>query len=145
MPKSRLSAFLSLLLVFLSGAVVGGFAHRLYMVKTVISGEPMPPPRGRSPEEVLKQRLEDMKVRVKADDQQLDQIKTIYGETRQQFDQMHERMNREGHSIEEDQVSKIKAILRPEQITLYDQVRAEYEAARKRRQQLREQNEKKKQ
>jgi len=145
MPKSRLSAFLSLLLVFLSGAVVGGFAHRLYMVRSVMSGESVAPPRRPSPEEVVKQRLEDMKLKVKADDQQLEQIKTIYGETRQQFDQMHERMNREGHTIEEDQVSKIKAILRPDQIALYDQVRAEYEAARKRRQQLREQNEKKKQ
>lgn len=139
MPKSRLSAFLSLLLVFLSGAVVGGFAHRLYMVKTVTGSGPRRP----TPEEVLKQRLVDMKERVKADDQQLDQIKTIYGETKQQFDQMHQRMNTESRAIEDGQVAKIKAILKPDQIPLYDQLRADYEAARRKRMQQREQSEKK--
>ena len=39
MPKSRFSALLSLLLVFLSGALVGGFAHKLYST-TVTAGAP---------------------------------------------------------------------------------------------------------
>ena len=39
MPKSRLSAVLSLLLVFLSGAVLGAFAYRLYSISSVQSGK----------------------------------------------------------------------------------------------------------
>ena len=38
MPKSKLSAVLSLLLVFLSGAVLGAVAYRLYSISSVQSG-----------------------------------------------------------------------------------------------------------
>lgn len=142
MPKSKLSAFLSLLLVFFSGAVLGAFAYRLYAVKTVETVVPAPgtPPRkGGGPEEILRQRLAEMKDRVKADDQQLEQIKQVYSETREKYDGIRQKMNAEGHAIDENQVAKIKAILRPDQIPVYDQIRAEHEAARKRHQQQREQ------
>jgi len=142
MPKSRLSAFLSLLLVFFSGAVLGAFAYRLYTVKTVetVSIIPGTPPRkGGGPEEFLKQRLAEMKDRVKADDQQLQQIKQVYNETREQYDGIRHKMNAEAHAIDENQVAEIKAILRPDQIPIYDQIRSEHEAAHKRRQQQHEQ------
>jgi hypothetical protein len=140
MPKSKLSAFLSLLLVFFSGAVLGVFAYRLYAVKTVETVVPPPAPRkGGGPEEFLRQRLAEMKDRVKADDQQLEQIKQVYNETREQYDGIRQKMNAEGHAIDEHQVAKIKSILRPDQIPIYDQIRAEHEAAHKRRQQQREQ------
>ena len=48
MPKYKFSAFLSLLVVFLSGAVVGALAYRLYMVNTVYTtgnGNGTPPAR----------------------------------------------------------------------------------------------------
>jgi len=143
MPKSKLSAFLSLLLVFFSGAVLGAFAYRLYAVKTV---EPViaivpgaAPKKGGGPEEVLRQRLAEMKDRVKADPQQLEQIKQVYSETKEKYDAIRQKMNAEGHAIDETQVAKIKSILRPDQIPTYDQIRAEHEAARKRHQQQREQ------
>jgi len=146
MPKSKLSAFLSLLLVFFSGAVLGAFAYRLYTVKTVetvtiVPGAP--PKKGGGPEEFLRQRLAEMRDRVKADDRQLEQIKQVYSETREKYDGIRQKMNAEGHAIDETQVTKIKAILRPDQIPIYDQIRAEHEAAHKRRMQQREQNERK--
>jgi hypothetical protein len=143
MPKSKLSAFLSLLLVFLSGVTVGGFAYRLYMVKTVLSSKEGPRPRRRTPEEFLRQRLAEMRDKVKVDDQQLEQIKLIYDQTSQKYDDMHQKMSAEGQVINADQVAKIKAILRPDQIPIYDQLRAEHEAAHKREVQQRQQNEKK--
>jgi hypothetical protein len=140
MPKSKLSAFLSLLLVFFSGAVLGAFAYRLYTVKTVETVTVTAPPRkGGGPEEFLRRRLAEMKDRVKADDQQLEQIKQVYNETREKYDGIRQKMNVEGHAIDENQVAKIKAILRPDQIPVYDQIRAEHEAAHKRNQQQREQ------
>lgn len=140
MPKSKLSAFLSLLLVFFSGAVLGLFAYRLYAVKTVETVVPLPAQKkGGGPEEFLRQRLAEMKDRVKADDRQLEQIKQVYRETREKYDGIRQKMNEEGHAIDENQVAKIKAILRPDQIPVYDQIRAEHEAAHKRRMQQREQ------
>jgi len=141
MPKSKLSAFLSLLLVFFSGAVLGAFAYRLYAVKTVetvVITPGAPPKKGGGPEEILRQRLAEMKDRVKADDQQLEQIKQVYNQTREQYDGIRQKMNAEGHLIDENQVAKIKAILRPDQVPVFDQIRAEHEAAHKRRMQQRE-------
>ncbi|HTS30193.1 MAG TPA: hypothetical protein VMH81_30185 [Bryobacteraceae bacterium] len=141
MPKSKWSAFLSLFLVFFSGAVLGAFAYRLYTVNTTVAFNPGVPPRKAGPDEVLRQRLAEMRDRVKADDQQLEQIKQVYAETRDQYDRIRQKMNEEGHAIDENQVAKIKSILRPDQIPVYDQVRAEHEAARRRRMQQRDQPE----
>ena len=61
MPKSRLSAVLSLLLVFFSGAVLGAFAYRLYSISPVQSGkDPGGPPRKMSPEEFRKKYVSDL-------------------------------------------------------------------------------------
>ena len=54
MPKSRLSAFISLMLVFLSGALLGAFAHRLYTEGTVTAAKQVKPPARPTPEEVRK-------------------------------------------------------------------------------------------
>jgi len=80
-----------------------------------------------------------MRDRVKADDKQLEQIKQVYNDTREQYDHIRQTMNAEGRTIDENQVAKIKAILRPDQVPVYDQIRAEHEAAHKRRMQQREQ------
>ncbi len=139
MAKSKFSVFLSLLLVFFSGAVLGAFSYRLYMVRTVIATLP-PAKRPRlTPEEFLKQRLDEMRDKVKVDDQQLEQVRQVYQETREKYDEVHHEMNVKGKAIDESQVAKIKAILRPDQIPAYDQLRAEHEAARQRAIQQRQQ------
>jgi len=133
MPKSKLSVFLSLLLVFFSGAVLGAFTHRLYMVKSVLSNGVAPAPNRRpDPEEFLRQRLSEMRNQVKVDDQQLQQIQQIYQQTREQFGQIHKKMSEEGRAIDANQVAMIKSVLRPDQIPLYDQLRARHENDRKR-------------
>ncbi|HLK62763.1 MAG TPA: hypothetical protein VKU19_04960 [Bryobacteraceae bacterium] len=143
MPSSKWSAFLSLFVVFFSGAVLGAFAYRLYTVNAVAAVPIAPQKKGDTPEEFLRKRLAEMKDRVKADDQQLAQIKQVYNDTREQFEQLRAKMNKEGQQarvqIDDNQVAKIKAILRPDQIPVYEQIRAEHEAARKRHQQEREQ------
>jgi hypothetical protein len=135
MPKSRLSAFISLMLVFLSGALVGAFGHRLYMVNTVLMA---PRPTRPSPEEMRKRQVEDVRSRLKLDDQQVAQYNAILDTTRQQFDQLHDKLNAEGRSIHDQQVEKVNAILRPDQKPLYEKWRAEREAERKRREQERD-------
>jgi hypothetical protein len=127
MLQTRTSAFLSLLLVFLSGAVVGGFAYRVYSPPASTSFAPPRP----SPEEARKHRMAELRERVKMDDQQLNQVQQIFDQTKDQFDALHKKMNEAGHVIWDDQNAKINAILRPDQLPLFAQLQAEHEAARK--------------
>ena len=128
MLKSKFSALLSLLLVFLSGVLVGGFAYRLYNVSEVAA-----PNNGKrpDPEEARKQIVADMRDHLKLDGQQVEQLQQIFDQTRDQFHQIHDKMNAEGQAIRASQMEKVKAILRPDQLPLYDQWRAERERDRK--------------
>ena len=133
MPKSKLSALASLLLVFLSGAVLGAFAHRLYMVRSVSSNGPVALPGNRrpDPEEIRKHLVAEMRDVVKLDDQQVSQLNKIYDETREKSDEVRQKANAEMRVVWDSQVEQIKAILRPEQVTLYDQLRAKHDAERR--------------
>jgi Spy/CpxP family protein refolding chaperone len=128
MMKSRFSALLSLLLVFLSGVLVGGFAYRLYNV-SVIAG----PNNARrpDPEDARRHIVADMRDHLKLDARQVDQLQQIFDQTRDQFHQIHDKMNAEGQALHVGQIEKIKALLRAEQLPLYDQWRAERDRDRK--------------
>jgi len=126
MLKSKSSAFFSLLLVFLSGAMVGVFGERLYNA---------PPASGRSPEEVRTAIIAEMRKEVKVDDQQVAQLNHIYDETEQQFMQVRKKQNAEGRAIWDSQTAQVRAILRPDQVALFDALHAKHEAERKKRQQ----------
>jgi Spy/CpxP family protein refolding chaperone len=128
MLKSRFSALLSLLLVFLSGVLVGGFAYRLYNVSVIAAPNNARRP---DPEEARRHIVADMQGHLKLDSQQVDKLQQIFDQTRDQFHQIHDRMNAEGQAIHTSQIEKIKAILRPDQLPLYDQWRAERERDRK--------------
>jgi len=140
MPKSRFLAFLGLLAIFVSGALCGAFGYRLYLASPV-SGHNLSPGTaarkgpGSDPEEIRKRLVEEMRQRVKLDDAQIAKLNRIFDDTRAQFDQIHKEMNDRGHAVWDKQVAEVKAILRPDQVPLYDQLRAEHEAARKRRHQ----------
>jgi len=115
MLKSRFSALLSLLLVFLSGVLVGGFTYRFYNVSVAAA-----PNSGRKldPEEARKHIVADMRARLKLDSHQVDQLQQIFDNTRDQFRQIHDKMNAEGQAIHNGQIEKVKAILRADQVPL---------------------------
>ncbi len=135
MVKSRSSAILSVALVFLSGALVGAVANRLYMVNTVSSNYTTLPPRppDRNPEDVRRHRIAEMRTDVKLDDQQVKELEQIYDRTLEQFKEIHKRLDAEGRTVQDQQIAAIKAILRPDQVPLYDQLRAKHDAERKAR------------
>jgi len=60
-------------------------------------------------------------------------LEKIYDHTREQFDQVFERRDAEGRAIFDDQVAQIKAMLRPDQLPLYEALHAKHEAERKAR------------
>ena len=128
MLKSRFSALLSLFLVLLSGVLVGGFAYRLYNVSVAAA-----PNSGRKldPEEARKHIVADMRNRLKLDSHQVDQLQQIFDDTRDQFRQIHDKMNAEGQAIHNGQIEKVKAILRADQVPVYEQWEAERERERK--------------
>ena len=141
MPKSRLVAFLGLLAIFVGGGIAGAFGYHLYLASPVFGHNLAPGPAGvrkvpgPDPEEIRKRLVEEMRQRVKLDDAQIAKLNRIFDDTRAQFDQIHREMNDRGHAVWDKQVAEVKAILRPDQLPLYDQLRAEHEAARKRRHQ----------
>jgi hypothetical protein len=136
MPKTKFSALLSLLLVFGSGILVGAVGYRLYMVNSVTSGSPRPPQR--DPEEVRKRRIQELKDKVRLDEDQVAKVNDIYDHTRQEFHALKKKGDEEGHAIWEKQRMAIRSILRPEQIPLYEQYQKDLDEQHKRERERRE-------
>ncbi len=128
MLKSKFSALLSLLLVFLSGVLVGGFAYRLYNVSVIAAPNNAKRP---DPEDARRHIVADLRDHLKLDARQVDQLQQIFDQTRDLFHQMHDRMNAEGQALHNGQIDKVKAILRADQLPLYDHWEAERERERK--------------
>jgi hypothetical protein len=133
MAKFKLSALISVLVVFLSGALVGAVAQRLYMVTSVSSnaaGNPSASVRKQSPEDVRKHAIDEMRQRVKLDETQVKQLEEIYDKTRQRFDRLFLNRNAEARALWDEQNDEIRHILHPDQLPLFEQLHAEHEARR---------------
>jgi uncharacterized membrane-anchored protein YhcB (DUF1043 family) len=146
MPKSKVSAFLSVLLVFASGVAMGAVGYRLYVVKTVASSVQPPSKKKTSPEDFRKVVMAHLKDALKLNDQQLDEVKKIYDWQGEQFmpvnkkygtqiDQVKHEFDQQRDQIHEAAVAKIKAVLTADQQPLYDKWLADRAADHKRRQQ----------
>jgi len=131
MSKSKLSAFLTLLLVFASGAVLGAVAHRLYEVNSVMSGTATKRP---SPEEFRKHQVSEMRDKVHLDDAQVAQFNQILDQTKAAFDQNHKQWNSANRAVWDEQRNRVRAMLKPDQVPLFDQLMADHDAARKQHQ-----------
>ena len=136
--RSKLSAGLYLLLVFLSGALVGGLSYRLYSVNTVaaITGGATKT----SPEEFRKRYIEAIRAKVNLDPQQIERVNQIMDDARTQFDQVRAKSRTEMQAIEAQRIEKMNGILRDDQKPAYAAFRAERDRMR---QQAREKQPKK--
>jgi hypothetical protein len=148
MPKSKVSAFLSVLLVFASGAAMGAVGYRLYVVKTVVN--PVQAKKKTSPEEFRKLAMAKLKDAVKLTDRQLVEVQKIYDWQGDQFTPMHKKyqakidedwkeFDQQRDLIHEEAIAKMKAILTADQQSLYDKWLADRAADRKKRQQEQQQ------
>ena len=143
MPKFRLSAVLSAILMFFSGAVLGAFAYRLYSISPVQSGkDPGAPPRKMSPDELRKKYVSDLAGAVKLDSQQITALNAVLDRTRDEVDKLNDKIKPERDAVNEKwrpdreaihnhQVERINGLLRPDQRPLYEAFRAERERQRK--------------
>ena len=129
MPKSRFSAGAYLLLVFLSGALVGGLSYRLYAVSSVNATRDSGAPK-LSPAEFRRLYIDSIRAKVNLDPHQVDQVNQILDDTRTQFDEVHAKSRTDIQTIYNEQVEKITAILREDQKPAYAAFRTERERMR---------------
>jgi|SRR5262245_11919384 len=135
MKRTTRSTALYVALVFLSGAVVGGFAHRLYTLNTVMAGPTSP-----KPDEFRRKYLDELRNRLSLSAEQLTKINSILDSTKTRYDEVRAKWDKEARikakpelkAIHEDQVQKIKGLLSETQQAEYDKFRMERD---KRRQQ----------
>ncbi|GIU73373.1 MAG: hypothetical protein KatS3mg004_0460 [Bryobacteraceae bacterium] len=125
MMQSNLRLALSLLVVFVSGVVVGAVGDR-YLVKRQEAVQ-----RPRSPEEFRRAYVAEMQKRLKLTPEQLEQLNRILDDTREQFRQLRERQRPEVRALQEQQTARINAILTPAQQEEYARMRREREEKRR--------------
>ncbi|MGI8989869.1 MAG: hypothetical protein ACR2I2_09825 [Bryobacteraceae bacterium] len=125
MRRSRLSTSLYLLLVFLSGSVVGVFGHRLYMANSV-NASPLP----RTPDQYKRKYLAEMRTRLKLDTSQVSRLSAIMDETRRRVREQHERSKPELERIQKEQHAKVSALLNGGQRAEYEKMVAERDKRR---------------
>jgi hypothetical protein len=143
MSKFGLSAVLSALLMFFTGAVLGAFSYRLYSISPVQSGKDASGPAKKlSPEEWRKKYVSDFAAAVKLDKQQIVALNGVLDRTREEVDKLNAKIKPEHDALNEKwrpdreaihhrQVESINGLLRPGQIPLYETFRAERERLRK--------------
>jgi hypothetical protein len=130
MKRPGLSTGLYLLLVFLSGAAVGGFAHRFYTMSTVLAGPVSP-----KPDEYRRDLVNEMRTRLSLSSQQVTQLTAILDNTKNRYHEVKNRWDRqvkeaakpELKAIQADSIQQIKAILSEPQRAEYDKLRADRE------------------
>jgi hypothetical protein len=147
MLKSRLSAVLSLLLVFLSGGVLGAFTYRLYSISPVHSGKDAgAPPKKLSPDDFRKRYVSDLASAVKLDSRQIaalngvldqirDEVDKLNAKIKPEHDALNEKWRPDREAIHNHQVERINGLLRPDQRPLYEAFRAERDRLRRLRDQ----------
>ena len=130
MRRPGLAAALYVVLVFLSGAVVGVFGDRLYTAKVVIANV------NPKPADYRKQYVAEMTNRLKLSQEQVNQLGAILDDTRTKFHEEHDRSKQQLAQIHDEQVLKIHEILSPAQLPEYEKYRIE----RDKEHELREKN-----
>jgi len=126
MSQSKLSAFFSLVLVFLSGGVLGACAYRLYMVNAIVT--PASIQRRPSVEEFRKRYVADLQKYANLDEQQIAQVNQV-------LDQIGSETKQKMTAIHDEQIARINAVLSPEQQAAYKKMRDDHDAERARRRQ----------
>jgi len=135
MKRTTRSTALYVTLVFLSGAIVGGFAHRLYTMNSVLASA-----AASKPDDFRRKLVDEMRTRLTLSSDQVTQLSAILDSTKSRFHEVKAKWDKEAKAkakpelkaIQEDQVQKIKGILSEPQQAEYDTWRIERE---KRRQQ----------
>jgi hypothetical protein len=127
MSRTPLKAVLALVIVFSSGVLVGALGHRYFSLREVEAGRP---PR-RSMDDMRKMYLQEMKDRLQLSSKQMEDLKVVLDETGAKYGAVREKYRPEMQAIQDEQVSRINALLSSEQQEQYARLRQEREDRRK--------------
>jgi len=108
---------LYMFLVFASGAVVGGFGHRLYSAKSVAAKAPAP-----KKEDFRQKYLRQMKTRLNLDDAQMAKLEVLFDQYGARYRAVKERMDPEMKQIQTEQRNDVKAMLNDVQKAEYEKM-----------------------
>jgi cell division protein FtsX len=120
MRRSNLATIFYLAVVFLSGAVVGGFAVRLYMANSVSA---VVQNGSRNHAELRRQYIQEMQTRLHLSADQIAQLQQI-------CDASGQRMHDSRKAISDEHVQKVIAMLNDSQKAEYAKLREEREKRR---------------
>jgi Spy/CpxP family protein refolding chaperone len=124
MRRTSLTAGLYLVLLFFSGIAVGAFGLHLYTLNSVRATGP------RDPAEFRKRYIAELQSRLKLTDDQVNKLGPILDETRRRHREFAEQHRPEMKAMQDDQVSKIRAILMDSQQSEYTKLLEEREKQR---------------
>ncbi len=101
MTRRSLPIAFYLLLVFVSGSLVGALGYRAYNPPTArtVSAPPSPPGEWR------KQYMDESKTRLNLSDDQMSRLSTILDQTEDRFTQARERENQEIRQIRDEHIA----------------------------------------
>jgi septal ring factor EnvC (AmiA/AmiB activator) len=125
--RRYLTVPLYVLMVFLSGVLVGSVGHRLLVAKPVNAG---PRPK---PEDFRRNYIERMRTRLHLSDDQLAQLKDALQKTDQRMADFDQRFKAERKALWDEHVQRINAFLDDQQRAEYQKLRQEHEQQRKAR------------
>jgi len=128
--KRSLAIPLYVLMVFLSGALVGAVGYRLYSAKTVSATVATAKPQPK-PEEWRTHVVEDMRTRMKLSADQVSKLQVAFDVTKQHFAAYDQRSKAERKAIIEEQHQTIRSFLNDEQRAEYDKFLLERQQKRR--------------
>jgi hypothetical protein len=132
MKRKNLPIAFYLLLVFLSGSVVGALGYRTYNPPIARGGSVRVPP-----DEWRKRYIEETRVRVGLSADQVAKLTEFLDQTDRRFHRAREKENQEIQQIGEEHYQRVRGILTQEQLVKYEKLHAEREAKAKQDQQRR--------
>jgi hypothetical protein len=117
MKRNQWAAALLSLLLFLCGVAVGALGHRYY-ASTVHAS---------TAEAFRAHYIDDMKTKVGVTDTQLQQIEAILDDTKAKYKVVRDQFRPQMLAIKNEQIARVKAVLTPEQVPVYERLIAEHE------------------
>jgi hypothetical protein len=127
MTRKNLPIAFYLLLVFVSGSVVGALGYRTYNPPTARSvSAPRP-----SPTEWRQQYIEETKSRLSLTDDQVGKLTAILDQTEARFRDVRQHENETIRQIGEEHYLRVRTILTGDQLPKYEKLHEEREAKAK--------------
>jgi hypothetical protein len=126
MTRKNLPIAFYLLLVFVSGSVVGALGYRTYNPPTARTINTPP-----SPSEWRRSYIEESRTRLSLTEDQVAKLTAILDTTDARFREVREHDNQSIRQIREEHFEKVRAMLTPEQRPKYEQLHKEREAKAK--------------